>query len=328
MKSYKKDASFLKSIFQQLFFRRCTMNYRRKIISSFIFCIVLLSVSSAFGQDYDKVQIKTIKTSGNVYMLMGSGGNIGVLAGDDGVFLVDDQFAPLTKKIKGAIGKISDKEIRFLINTHWHFDHVGGNENIGETGSVIIAHENVRKRMSTDQFIEFFQKKVPASPKVALPIITFTQDLMFHLNGDDIHVFHVKNAHTDGDSIVYFRNSNVIHTGDIYFAGIYPFIDTSSHGSVNGVIDAAQHILSIIDDNTKVIPGHGSLSNKAELSAYVDMLISLRAKITKQISDGKTLEEIQKTKPAQKFDEKWGHGMLTSDKFVQILHTDLSVNRK
>jgi len=304
------------------------MNYRRTIISSFIFCIVLLSVSSAIGQDYDKVQIKTVKTSGNVYMLMGSGGNLGVLVGDDGVFLVDDQFAPLTKKIKDAIGKISDKEIRFLINTHWHFDHVGGNENLGETGSVIIAHENVRKRMSTDQFIEFFQKKVPASPKVALPIITFTQDLMFHLNGEDIHVFHVNNAHTDGDSIVYFRNSNVIHTGDIYFAGIYPFIDTSSHGSVNGVIDAAQHILSIIDDNTKVIPGHGSLSNKAELSAYVDMLISMRAKITKQISDGKTLEEIQKTKPAQKFDEKWGHGMLTSDKFVQILYTDLSVNRK
>jgi glyoxylase-like metal-dependent hydrolase (beta-lactamase superfamily II) len=261
-------------------------------------------------------------------MLLGSGGNIGVLAGDDGVFLVDDQFAPLTKKIKGAIGKISDQEIRFVINTHWHFDHVGGNENLGETGSVIIAHENVRKRMSTDQFIEFFQKKVPAWPKVALPIITFTQDLTFHLNGEDIHVFHVNNAHTDGDAIVYFRNSNVIHTGDIYFAGIYPFIDTSTHGSVNGVIDAAQHILAIIDDDTKVIPGHGPLSNKAELSAYVDMLISLRAKITKQISDGKTLEDIQNTKPAQEFDEKWGHGMLTSDKFVQILYTDLSVNRK
>ena len=161
-----------------------------------------------------------------------------------------------------------------------------------------------------------------------MPIITFTQDLMFHLNGEDIHVFHVNNAHTDGDSIVYFRNSNVIHTGDIYFAGIYPFIDTSSHGSVNGVIDAAQHILSIIDDDTKIIPGHGMVSNKAELSVYVDMLISMRAKITKQISDGKTLEEILKTKPAREFDEKWGHGMLTSDKFVQILFTDLSVNRK
>jgi len=304
------------------------MTYRRTIISSFIFCIVLLSVSSAIGQDYDKVQIKTVKTSGNVYMLMGSGGNLGVLVGDDGVFLVDDQFAPLTKKIKDAIGKISDKEIRFLINTHWHFDHVGGNENLGETGSVIIAHENVRKRMSTDQFIEFFQKKVPASPKVALPIITFTQDLMFHLNGEDIHVFHVNNAHTDGDSIVYFRNSNVIHTGDIYFAGLYPFIDTSAHGSVNGVIDAAQYVLSIINDDTKVIPGHGPLSNKAELRAYVDMLISLRAKISKQISDGKTLEEIQKTKPTQEFDEKWGHGMLKPDQFVQILYKDLSMNQK
>ena len=304
------------------------MNYRRTIISSFIFYIVLLSVSSAFGQDYDKVQIKTVKTSGNVYMLMGSGGNLGVLAGDDGVFLVDDQFAPLTKKIKGAIGKISDKEIRFLINTHWHFDHVGGNENLGEMGSVIIAHENVRKRMSTDQFIEFFQKKIPASPKVALPIITFTKDLMFHLNGENIHVFHVNNAHTDGDAIVYFRNSNVIHTGDIYFAGLYPFIDTSAHGSVNGVIDAAQYVLSIINDDTKVIPGHGPLSNKAELRAYVDMLISVRAKISKQISDGKTIEEIQRTKPTQAFDKKWGHGMLTPDQFVQILYKDLSMNQK
>ena len=306
------------------------MNYRRKIISYVTLYLLLFSVSSAFSQDkdFDKVQIKTVKLYGNVYMLLGSGGNIGVYAGDDGVFLVDDQFAPLTKKIKAAIGKISDKNIRFVINTHWHFDHVGGNENLGEMGSVIIAHENVRKRMSTDQFIEFFQKQVPASPKGALPIITFTQDLMFHLNGEDIHVFHVNNAHTDGDAIVYFRNSNVIHTGDIYFAGLYPFIDTSAHGSVNGVIDAAQNVLSIINDDTKVIPGHGPLSNKAELRAYVEMLISIRGKISKQISVGKTLEEIQRTKPTQEFDEKWGHGMLTPDQFVQILYKDLSMNKK
>ena len=306
------------------------MNYRRKIISYVVLYLLLFTVSSAFGQDkdFDKVQIKTVKLSENVYMLLGSGGNIGVYAGDDGVFLVDDQFAPLTKKIKAAIGKISDKKIRFVINTHWHFDHVGGNENLGEMGSVIIAHENVRKRMSTDQFIEFFQKKIPASPKVALPIITFTKDLMFHLNGENIHVFHVNNAHTDGDAIVYFRNSNVIHTGDIYFAGRYPFIDTSAHGSVNGVIDAAQYVLSIINDDTKVIPGHGPLSNKAELRAYVDMLISVRAKISKQISDGKAIEEIQRTKPTQAFDKKWGHGMLTPDQFVQILYKDLSMNQK
>jgi cyclase len=306
------------------------MNCRRKIISYVVLYLLLFTVSSAFGQDkdFDKVQIKTVKLSENVYMLLGSGGNIGVYAGDDGVFLVDDQFAPLTKKIKAAIGKISDKKIRFVINTHWHFDHVGGNENLGEMGSVIIAHENVRKRMSTDQFIEFFQKKIPASPKVALPIITFTKDLMFHLNGENIHVFHVNNAHTDGDAIVYFRNSNVIHTGDIYFAGLYPFIDTSAHGSVNGVIDAAQYVLSIINDDTKVVPGHGPLSNKAELRAYVDMLISVRAKISKQISDGKTIEEIQRTKPTQAFDKKWGHGMLTPDQFVQILYKDLSMNQK
>ena len=306
------------------------MNYRRKIISYVVLYLLLFTVSSAFGQDkdFDKVQIKTVKLSENVYMLLGSGGNIGVYAGDDGVFLVDDQFAPLTKKIKAAIGKISDKKIRFVINTHWHFDHVGGNENLGEMGSVIIAHENVRKRMSTDQFIEFFQKKIPASPKVALPIITFTKDLVFHLNGENIHVFHVNNAHTDGDAIVYFRNSNVIHTGDIYFAGRYPFIDTSAHGSVNGVIDAAQYVLSIINDDTKVIPGHGPLSNKAELRAYVDMLISVRAKISKQISDGKAIEEIQRTKPTQAFDKKWGHGMLTPDQFVQILYKDLSMNQK
>lgn len=306
------------------------MNYRRKIISYVVLYLLLFTVSSAFGQDkdFDKVQIKTVKLSENVYMLLGSGGNIGVYAGEDGVFLVDDQFAPLTKKIKAAIGKISDKKIRFVINTHWHFDHVGGNENLGEMGSVIIAHENVRKRMSTDQFIEFFQKKIPASPKVALPIITFTKDLVFHLNGENIHVFHVNNAHTDGDAIVYFRNSNVIHTGDIYFAGLYPFIDTSAHGSVNGVIDAAQYVLSIINDDTKVIPGHGPLSNKAELRAYVDMLISVRAKISKQISDGKTIEEIQRTKPTQAFDKKWGHGMLTPDQFVQILYKNLSMNQK
>jgi cyclase len=306
------------------------MSYRRKIISYFVLFLLFVTVSSALSQDkdFDKVQIKTVKLSENVYMLLGSGGNIGVYAGDDGVFIVDDQFAPLTKKIKAAIGKISDKKIRFVINTHWHFDHVGGNENLGEMGSVIIAHENVRKRMSTDQFIEFFQKKVPASPKVALPIITFTRDITFHPSEDDIHVFHASNAHTDGDAIVYFRNSNVIHTGDIYFAGLYPFIDTSANGSVNGVIDAAQYVLSIINDDTKVIPGHGPLSNKAELSAYVNMLISLKAKISKQISAGKTLEEIQRTKPTQEFDEKWGHGMLTPDQFVQILYKDLSVNQK
>jgi len=304
------------------------MYYGRIIISYFGFLLFTVSVVFGQDQDFDKVQIKTVKVAGNVYMLLGSGGNIGVCAGDNGVFLVDDQFAPLTEKIKAAIREISDKDVRFVINTHWHFDHVGGNENMGETGAVIIAHENVRNRMSTDQFMEFFQKKIPASSKVALPVITFTRDITFHLNEEEIYVFHVNNAHTDGDAIVYFRNSNVIHTGDIYFAGIYPFIDTSSHGSVNGVINAVKNVLSIINDDTKVIPGHGPLSNRAELTGYIDMLISLRDKISKYIFEGKTLNEIQASKPTQEFDEKWGHGFLSPDQFVQILYNDLSRYQK
>lgn len=302
------------------------MNYRQIKTVYFVFCIVLFMVSTAFpqDQDFDKVQIKTVKAADNVYMLMGAGGNIGVCTGNDGVFLIDDQFAPLTEKIKASIAKISDKDIRFLINTHWHFDHVGGNEQIGESGAVIIAHENVRSRMSTNQFIELFQKKIPAAPRAALPIITFTRDMTFHLNGEEIHLFHLKNAHTDGDVIVYFKNANVIHTGDIYFAGIYPFIDTSSHGTVNGVIKAAEKILSIINNDTKVIPGHGPMSDKAGLRGYVDMLIRVRDIVTLQIQKGKTLEEVQAAKPTQEFDKKLGHGFLTPDQFVQILYTDLS----
>ncbi len=306
------------------------MYFRRINSLYFVFCFLALAVSNGFckSQDFGKVWINTVKAAKNVYMLTGSGGNIGICTGDDGVFLVDDQFAPLTKKVKAAIGKISDKDIRFLINTHWHFDHVGGNENIGKAGTVIIAHENVRKRMTTEQFIEFFQKTIPAYPRAALPVITFTRDISFHVNEEEIQVFHVNNAHTDGDAIVYFRNANVIHTGDIYFAGIYPFIDTGSHGSINGVIDAAKHILSMINADTKVIPGHGPLSNKAELSAYVDMLATLRDKINKYVSEGKSLQEVQAAKPTREYDEKWGRGFLNPDQFTRIVYEDLSRSRK
>lgn len=302
------------------------MYYRRIKITYLVLHILLFMVPVAYSQDqvFDKVQIKTVRASENIYMLLGHGGNIGVCVGEEGVFLVDDQFAPLTEKIKAALGEISGKDVRFVINTHWHFDHVGGNEKMGETGAVIVAHENVRKRMSTDQFIKFFQKEIPASSKIALPIITFAQDITFHLNEEEIVVFHVNNAHTDGDAIVYFRNSNVIHMGDIYFSGIYPFIDTSSKGTVNGVINAAKGVLSFINDDTKIIPGHGPLSNKAELTVYVDMLISLKDKISKHILEGKTLEEVLAGKPTQEFDTKWGNGFLSPDQFVQILYEDLS----
>lgn len=300
------------------------MRYLKFILNLSFFLTVVFSSSGVFARDLSKVEITAVKVASNIVMLQGAGGNIGVCVGEDGVFLVDDQFAPLTGKIKAAIARFSSGEIKFVINTHWHFDHVGGNENLGEAGSVIVAHENVRHRMNTEQMMTFFNRKVPPSPKVALPVITFSRDIRFHLNGEEISVFHVKNAHTDGDGVVFFKNANVVHTGDIYFSGIYPFIDTSSKGSVDGVIDAAKQILSRIDDDTRVIPGHGPLSTKAELAVYVEMLENLRRRVARLISQGKTLKEIQDLGPSVDYDSKWGDGFLPPEKFIQILYEDLS----
>lgn len=306
------------------------MNKRILSVLSLSLCVLLYTAAPAFTEDqgYDKVQIKTIKIADGVYMLEGRGGNIGVSAGTDGVFLIDDQFAPLTAKIKAAIGKISDKPVGFVLNTHWHSDHVGGNENMGEAGAVIVAHENVRKRLSTDQFMAFAQKSIPAMPDSGLPVITFTRDLTFHLNDETMEVIHLQHAHTDGDAVVFFRKANVVHTGDIYFSGIYPFIDTGSGGSVDGVIQAANRILEMIDDDTKIIPGHGPLSTKAQFKAYAAMLMQVRDKIHAAIVQGKSLAEVQAAEPSKAFDKVWGGGFLSPDKFVMLLYTDLSQQKK
>src|SRR6266571_5451951 len=242
-------------------------------------------------QDFSKVQVSTLKVTDGVYMLAGAGGNIGVSAGEDGVFLIDDEYAPLTDKIKAAIAAISDKPIRFLLNTHWHGDHTGGNENLGQGGVLIVAHENVRKRMSVEQFIETFKMKVPASPKAALPLVTFTDAVTFHLNGDEIHSFHVPPAHTDGDSIIHFRKSNVVHMGDCFFNGLYPFIDVSSGGSIDGMIGAADRVLGMTDAATKIMPGHGPLADRAALADFRDMLETVRARVQPMVAAGKTLEQ-------------------------------------
>jgi glyoxylase-like metal-dependent hydrolase (beta-lactamase superfamily II) len=298
---------------------------RKKFACSiFVLFFITAFLSLGYAQDFEKVQIQVEKARDGVYMLVGSGGNIGVSAGADGVVMIDDQYAPLTNKIKTAIATISDKSVRFVINTHWHQDHTGGNENLGEAGAVIVAHENVRKRMSTEQFMKVFDRKVPPSPKGALPVITFTQDVKFHLNGDEIHVFHVDHAHTDGDAIIYFSKSNVIHMGDTCFAGRYPFIDLSSGGSVDGVIAAVDLVLSMVDDETKVIPGHGPLTDKKGLKTFRDMLTSIKDRIGEQIAAGMSLEKVLASKPTQDFDAVWGTGFLKPDKFIKILYKDLS----
>jgi len=287
--------------------------------------IMLSSASLTMAKDaadkFSNVSIETTKVRDGIYMLTGQGGNIGLSVGEDGVFMIDDQFSPLTKKIKAAIADLSKKPIRFIINTHWHFDHTGGNENHGKDGVVIVAHDNVRKRMSKDGFIKAFNKKIPASPKVALPIITFSEGVTFHINGQDISVKHQSNAHTDGDSIVFYGSSNVIHMGDTFFNGLYPFIDASSNGSVNGVIRSVDYILSIADDETQIIPGHGPLGNKKALVKYRHMLVTLRDRMQKLMSQGKSIEEIIASKPSADFDDVWGNGFLNPESFLKVLHS-------
>jgi len=292
------------------------MSYLKKLLLVLMFTTLSLF---AHSNKLDSVKINTIDLNNGIYMLMGSGGNIGLSVGEDGVFMIDDQFAPLSTKIKKAISKITDKNIKFLINTHWHFDHVGGNENFAKDGVIIVSHDNVRKRMSKDGFIKAFNKEVKAAPKIALPIVTFNDSISFYLNGENIEVLHLPNSHTDGDSVIFFKNANVIHTGDIFFHGFYPFIDKSSNGSIDGVIKSVEYILSKADENTKIIPGHGKLATKEDLKVYRDTLIILKERMKKLINEGKTLEEIIALKPNTDIDEKWGGGFLSPENFLKIL---------
>lgn len=226
----------------------------------------------------------------------------------------------MSEQILAAIAKLTDKPVKFVVNTHWHFDHTGGNENLGKQGSVIVAHENVRERLAAGGVIEAFKKTVPPAPSVALPVITFTEAMTFHFNGEAIRVEHVKTAHTDGDGIIYFENANVVHMGDIFFNGFYPFVDASSGGNLKGVIDAVAQVLARIDDKTHIIPGHGPLANKAQLQDYHQMLAEVYARISNLKSGGKTLAQVVAAKPTADLDAKWGKGFLTPDQWVAIIY--------
>lgn len=279
--------------------------------------------ASAQGQDYSKVVIETQKLAEGVYMLTGAGGNIGVSAGEDGIAVIDDQFAPLTPKIQEALARLSAKPARFVINTHWHGDHTGGNENFGKAGAVIVAHDNVRKRMSEKQFNQFFNRETPPAQKDALPVVTFAEDVTLHFNGETLHVFHLANAHTDGDALIYFRNANVLHMGDTFFNGMYPFIDAGSGGGIGGMIAAADKVLGMVGAETKIIPGHGPLATRAQLEQFRGMLVTLRDRVTKLIRDGKSLEQAMTEKPTADLDGTWGKGFFKPEQIVQMVYLDL-----
>ncbi|MBI2993600.1 MAG: MBL fold metallo-hydrolase [Gammaproteobacteria bacterium] len=299
---------------------------RRRILPA-IFILLGMVAGPATAQEEDRfknVQIETIQVAEGVYMLVGEGGNIGVSAGEDGVFLIDDQFAPLTGKIKAAVAKISDKPVRFVLNTHWHGDHTGGNENLGKEGVVIVAHDNVFSRMAKENFMEAFNLRVPPAPKAALPVISFNDTVTFHLNSEEIHTRHYARAHTDGDSVVHFRGRNVVHTGDIFFNQSYPLIDVSSGGSIDGVIASVKDLLTWIDGKAKIIPGHGPLADRKALEGYLEFLTTVRARIGDLIDEGRTLEEAVAARPLADFDATLGKGFLTTDRFVEIIYKGLA----
>ena len=244
-------------------------------------------------------------------------------AGYDGLILVADQFAPQAEDILAALRILRDEPVRFVLNTHWHGDHTGGNQAMAERGAVIVAHENVRRRMSSEQFMKAFGRTVPPSPPGALPVVTFGDAVTLHFNDDTVRVQHLTAAHTDGDSYVHFVDANVIHAGDVFFNGLYPFIDVSSGGRIDGVIAACDRMLAVADADTRIIPGHGPVTDREGLQAYRDMLAAIRARVAAGIRDGKSLDAIRADKPTADWDAAWGGGFLKPDKFVEIVHDSL-----
>ncbi|HVF35426.1 MAG TPA: MBL fold metallo-hydrolase [Candidatus Saccharimonadia bacterium] len=292
----------------------------RRIALAALYCLA----STAVAQDAEKQSaIKSTAIRDGLYFLVGQGGNTVASVGPDGIYIVDDQYAPASDAIRAALKALGDKPVRFVINTHWHGDHTGGNESFGLGGSVIVAHDNVRKRMSTEQFIAALESKVPPSPAAALPVVTFTTETSLHLNGQTARIIHVADAHTDGDALVYFEQANVLHMGDVYFNGLYPFIDTSSGGTIDGFLAAIDKGLALANADTRIVPGHGALSSRAELAAYRTMLGGFRDRIAALKAEGKTLAEVRAAKPTAEFDEELGNAFIKPDQLVGFIYESL-----
>lgn len=291
----------------------------RSMYAASAMALLLLAEPAPAHEEADEfagVTIQTTPLHGGLYLLTGAGGNMLAGTGEDGAFLVDDQFEPLHQRIRDALKAIDAEPLRFIINTHWHQDHTGGNALFAKEGVVILAQENVRRRMSTDQVVEALKRQVPASPKAALPVITFSDEASLHLNAGTAHVIHIANAHTDSDSLVWFEKANVLHMGDVFFNRMYPLIDLSSGGGINGMIVGAERGLALADDQTQIIPGHGPLANKADLAAYVAMLRDIRARVTALKDAGKSREEVLAARPTAAYDDRFGHGFITPEQLL------------
>lgn len=297
----------------------------RRYLTAFA-ALAFLAAPAAAQRDLSAVEVKVEKIAPGVAVLFGAGGNIGLSYGADGNIIVDDQYAPMSEKIAAAIATVDPDPVRFVINTHWHGDHTGGNEAMGKRGAVIVAHDNVRRRMSTEQFIAALDSRVPASPVAALPVVTFEDGVTLHLNGDTLHLVHVADAHTDGDSLVHWQKANILHMGDTFFHKFsLPFIDLSSGGSVDGLIAAVDKGLAMSNESTRIIPGHGPVASRADLVAYRAMLADIRARVAAGIAAKRSLAEIQATRPAAAYG--MSDGFIKPDQFVAFVYESLSKPR-
>jgi len=274
---------------------------------------------AAPAQPPPDVKIETVNIAPGVYVLFGRGGNIGLTVGDDGAAIIDDQFADMVPKIRSAVALLSEKPVRFVINTHLHGDHTGGNDAFGAAGAVIIAQDNVRKRLLNPAVNPATNETPPA--RAALPIVTFADSATLHFNDDDLEFTHLPNAHTETDIIVRFRKANVLHMGDCFVGG-FPFIDGSNGGTLDGFIKAHETVLATIDDNTKLIRGHGPLGNKAELQAYHDMLVVVRDRIAKLVKAGKTQDQVVEARPTKEFEDKYGGGNFNASQWIGRAYVD------
>lgn len=283
---------------------------------------------SPAGASPPRVELKVQEIRRSLAVVSGAGGNVAVWHGSDGSVLVDSGFQSSSSQLLETVARIAPGPVRILINTHWHPDHVGGNAALARTGTVIVAHENVRERMTVAQELVEYDMKVPAAPAAALPLVSFADTLALHLQGDRVQVIHVPGAHTDGDAVVWWEAANVVHLGDVYYRAGYPFIDVERGGSLAGAVAAIEGVLSRADAATVVIPGHGALSDREELADYRDMLVAVGRKVRELVEDGKTLEEIVAARPTAEFDARYGKGGTSAERFVEQLHRDLAGRRR
>jgi glyoxylase-like metal-dependent hydrolase (beta-lactamase superfamily II) len=295
-----------------------------KTTTTFLAAALIVSTPTLAQQDFSAVQIETIPVTDGLYMLMGQGGNIALSTGSDGAFIVDTQYAPLSEKIQAAVTAAGGGTVEFVVNTHWHGDHSGGNENFGKAGATIMAHDNVQARMSTAQVSSLDGQATPASPPAAIPVVTYPSRMTFHWNGNTVNLIHAPNAHTDGDSIVHFTNLNAFHMGDTFFNGVFPYIDVNSAGSLDGIIAAANEVLSRSNADTKIIPGHGPLATRADLRKYVEILSVVRDRMQTLIDQGRSEDQVVAADPTQEWDATWGAGFMNPESFTRFAYQSMT----